>query len=85
LLTLPIVGGEKNFPVTNLMFHVCKHMAHCSEKSYSGGLFGELSHSLSLKEKHCLFFNNPQQYTDLARPKAKLLFMHFKFTAGNVL
>ena len=60
-------------------------MTHCSEKSYSGVLFGELSHVLSLKEKNCLFLNDPRQYTDLARLKAKLLFMHFKFTADNVL
>ena len=50
-----------------------------------GVLFGELSHVLSLKEKNCLFFNDPRQYADLARLKAKLLFMHFKFTADSVL
>ena len=80
----PYSWWSKNFSVTNLMFHVCKHMALCFEKSYSSVLFSELSHALSLKEQNCLFFNNPRQYTDLARLKAKLLFMHFKFAAGNV-
>ena len=50
-----------------------------------GVLFGKLSHVLSLKEKNCLFFIDPRQYADLARLKAKLLFMHFKFTADSVL